>query len=928
MTPLRSVLALAIAVIALLTTAVAPAVAAPPTCTTPPVKQVRTDTLASFIPDCGLLFGSAEYYAATYEITTPPLHGTVRVARDIATSLRYVPPAGFAGTDSFAYRVTTANGSSAPVTQAIEVSANANALPACSAAAGLKLRAGVARDVTLTCSDSDGDTLTIDILSGPGHATVAAGSLTDATRTVSVTPAAGYSGADELTFRASDGRGVSSTVTASWTVVAAGANTAPTCSAPMFAPVVQRDSIGLIMPWCQDAENDPVALEVTVPPAHGAAADTPAVPISPMLPNLTLSYTPTAGYTGPDSVTFRPRDAQGAAGAPVQVALTVVPPASPMAPFCAPTSQLTMRAGTTLRGGLGCAFVEPAGPELVTAPSHGTVVLSDNGYRYTPAPGYAGTDTFSYRVLSAGGAGPVVTQPILVVAGGNAAPHCGVAFPGRSSYAYEEPVVRMGSSMPVRVSCHDADGDAVAITGEEPAHAGPLGFTPISTLLPLEDPERTTAVAGTYTPDAGFAGFDTVRATADDGHGGTTAAEAVVAVRTPTYNTPPWCDTTVASSMVLVAGGEIEYREHCRDREGDSVSLDVTPPTGIAASPTMRDGDELRTTLRGGEGVLGWRTFLTDAIDDRGDSIGPMTRSLRVVAPQPTVDRNLGRGESAGAQLDELPTPSRPVNARVTVLNEGRVTISSASGSAPGGYAAFGQTFTITAPDAIREAPLQLRFRFDASLLAGVSLADVTVFRNGEAVPACTGAGATPNPCVGARKLLRDGDVEIVVRTVRASTWSFGRALGGPPPVVVPPIGDPVPQPPVAPPVAPPQDFGGGGGGGSVLQPPVLELRASKLRTALSRGIRVTVTSPFAGTARATFVLDGPTAKRLKLSKGRAVTVARGSTRVSAGKSATVTARFTAKARKALRSARSVRLTLRVAVGDGPPATRTITLKR
>ena len=732
MTPLRSALALAIAVIALLTAGFAPAVAAPPTCTTPPAKQVRTDTLATFVPDCGLTFGSPAYYGATYEITTPPQHGTARIARDITTSLRYVPPAGYTGTDSFSYRVTTADGTSMPVTQAIEVAADANALPACSAASGLKLRAGTARDVKLTCSDADGDALTIEILTNPGHATIGAGSVTDASRTVSVTPAAGYSGADELSFRASDGRGVSSTVKASWTVVAAGSNTAPTCSAPMFAPVVQRDTVGFILPSCQDAENDPVALEVTVPPAHGVAADSPAALISPMVPNLTLPYTPASGYTGPDSVTFRPRDAQGAAGAPVQVALTVVAPPSPAAPFCVPTSQISMRAGTTLRGGLGCSFAEPGGPELVTAPSHGTVLLSDDGYRYTPVPGYAGTDTFSYRILSAGGAGPVVTQPVLVVAGGNAAPGCGVAFPGRASYSYDEPVVRMGSSMPVRVSCHDADGDTVAIAGQDPAHAGPLGFAPIATLLPHEDPERTTVAGGTYTPDAGFAGFDTVRATADDGRGGTTVAEAVVAVRTPTYNTPPWCDTTVASSMVLVAGGELEDRELCRDREGDPVSLDIAPPTGVTASPVTRDGEELRAVLRGGEGGPGWRTFMVDAFDDRGDSMGPMMRSLRIVAAEPTVDRDLERGESAGAQLDELPTPARPVSTRVTVLNEGRVTIASASGSAPGGYTAFGQTFTVTAPDAIPEAPLQLRFRFDASLLAGVSLADVTVFRNGE----------------------------------------------------------------------------------------------------------------------------------------------------------------------------------------------------
>lgn len=924
MPTLRFLVALATLVIAGLMTGAAPASAAPPTCVTPPAKDVRVDTLATFVPDCGILFGSAEYYSATYEITTPPQHGTARVARDISTFLRYVPPAGYTGPDSFSYRVVTAGGVSPPVTQAIEVAAGANVLPTCSPGApGLKLRAGVARDVTLSCSDADGDPLTIEIVTDPDHATVGAVSETDAARTVTLTPEAGFSGADDLAIRASDGRGVSPTVTIPWTVVPAGTNTAPTCSAPMSTPVVNRDTPGGFSTWCQDAEGDPVGLEVTVAPAHGVAEDSPAVPLSPMFPILTLRYTPADGYTGPDSVTFRPRDAQGAAGAPVTVSLTVAPPPSPLTPFCVPASQLTVRAGVTARGALGCFFAQPGGPELITAPSHGSVVLSDTGYRYTPAPGYTGADSFSYRVLSAGGAGPVVTQPVLVVAGANTVPGCSIAFSGRGFLNYEEPVVRMGSTAPVRVSCHDADGDVVVITGEDPAHAAPLGFAPISALEPWEDPERTTAVAGTYAPDPGFAGFDTVRVAGNDSHGGSTTAEAVVAVRTPAYNSAPWCDSMPASSPVLVAGGEIEYREFCRDREGDPVSLDIIPPAGITASPVTRDGDFLRAVLGGGAGVPGWRTFLARAVDDRGDSIGPMTRSLRVVAPEPTVDRQLGRGESAGAQLDELPTPARPVSARVTILNEGRVTIATASGSAPAGYSAFGQTFTITAPEAIPEAPLALRFRFDASLLAGVSLADVVVFRNGTAVLPCTGAGAAPNPCVASRMLLRDGDAEIFVRTVRASTWSFGRALGGVPAGTDPPVGGQGPQRPVGP---SPQTLGGGGE--AVLQPPTIKPRVVKLGAALSRGIGVTVASPFSGTARAILTLDGKAAKRLKLSKGKVITVARGSTPVRAGKSATLTARFTKRARKALRKSRSVRLTLRVAVGDGPPATRTITLKR
>ncbi len=899
--------------------------AAAPTCVVPPTKDVRTDTLASFIPDCGFLFGTDEYYAATYEITTPPQHGTARVARDIATTLRYLPAAGYNGADSFSYRAVTPGGVSAPVTQSVSVSASANALPVCAPGApGRKVRAGVARGFTLACTDADGDPLTIEITQAPGHAALTSGAVTDTSKLVTVTPTAGYTGVDSLVYRASDGRGQSATQTVPWTVVAADVNTAPTCSPPMFPPTLNRDTPSGATLYCQDAEDDPVGLEVTSQAGHGVAQGGAPASISPQFPYLTATYTPFDGYTGPDAFTVRPRDAQGVLGAPVIITLSVTPPPAPLGPQCSSSSQVTVRAGATARRGLACWFTSPGGPEIITPPAHGTVEFTDDGYRYTPAPGYTGPDSFGYRVLSAGGSGPTVTQAIQVVADGNTAPGCGIAFPGRGfGYgAYDEPVVRMGTSAPIRVSCFDAEDDRVTIVADDPTHGAVLGFAPIGSLLPTEDPAATSVSAGTYLPDTGFAGFDTLRITGADGRGGASAAEAVVAVRPGTFNTAPRCDSLPVSSQVLVAGGESAYAERCSDREGDPVSLVVTPPEGIAVEPFTRDGDVLSTVLRPDPATRGWRTFELRARDDRGADLGPMGRSLRVVAPQETFDRDLGRGESLGAEADDLPTPARPVTVRLTTLNEGRAKIAVTSGAAPSGYSAFGLSFAITAPDAIPEAPLLLRFRFDASLLSGVALGDITVFRDGKAVSACTGQGATPNPCVASRIPLRGGDAEIVVRTVRASTWSFGRAATptpGTPPVDLPfapgPSGDNVggssPQPQPQP------------------TPPTLTLGAlPKLRAALAKGFQVKLTSTYAGTARAKLTLDGKTAKRLKLSKGKPVAVATGTTSAAAGRPTTITLRFTKAAKRALAKAKKVTFTLQAGVNDGPVTTKTLTLKR
>ena len=63
----------------------------------------------------------------------------------------------------------------------------------------------------LTCTDADGDQLTLSIVTGPAHGTLGA----IAAGAVTYTPDAGYFGADSFTFKASDGTADSAPATAS-----------------------------------------------------------------------------------------------------------------------------------------------------------------------------------------------------------------------------------------------------------------------------------------------------------------------------------------------------------------------------------------------------------------------------------------------------------------------------------------------------------------------------------------------------------------------------------------------------------------------------------------------------------------------------------------------------------------------------------------
>ena len=122
-------------------------------------------------------------------------------------------------------------------------------------------------------------------------------------------------------------------------------------------------------------------------------------------------------------------------------------------------------------------------------------------------------------------------------------------------------------------------------------------------------------------------------------------------------------------------------------------------------------------------------------------------------------------------------TPASPVETAVTTPHPGTVTILAQSASSPAtAFTFLGQQVFISAPAATAAFPLRIAFRLEATL-PGANAATLQAFRNGVQIAACTGAGATPDPCVSSRTTLPDGDVELVVLTSAASTWTFGTPI-------------------------------------------------------------------------------------------------------------------------------------------------------
>ncbi len=117
-----------------------------------------------------------------------------------------------------------------------------------------------------------------------------------------------------------------------------------------------------------------------------------------------FTYTPTQGYQGSDSFTYRAND--GTTNSNVAtVNITVTPAVTNAAPVAVNDTLTVQQNASATRTAAQGVLANDSDPDanpltaaLVDQPQHGTVNLSANGgTRYTPTPGYQGSDSFTYR---------------------------------------------------------------------------------------------------------------------------------------------------------------------------------------------------------------------------------------------------------------------------------------------------------------------------------------------------------------------------------------------------------------------------------------------------------------------------------------------------------------------------------------------------
>ncbi len=150
--------------------------------------------------------------ALTAAIQAQPQNGTVTLNAD--GSFQYTPDADWHGTDTFTYEASDGTGGKGSGTVTVTVAAVND--PPVAGAKTATTAAGSSVSIAFAGSDPEGDSVTYSIVTPPAN-----GTLSGSGATRQYAPAAGFSGSDSFTYKASDGQADSNAATVSITVSAA-----------------------------------------------------------------------------------------------------------------------------------------------------------------------------------------------------------------------------------------------------------------------------------------------------------------------------------------------------------------------------------------------------------------------------------------------------------------------------------------------------------------------------------------------------------------------------------------------------------------------------------------------------------------------------------------------------------------------------------
>ena len=225
-------------------------------------------------------------------------------------------------------------------------------------------------------------------------------------------PTNAYVGTDSFVYKVTDANGKYATATVTLTVNAGNVTAAADSFNATEDQTLTVSAASGILSVDSYPAGETLTTTVTTAPTHGTVT-------LDSNNDGGFTYTPTSGYAGSDSFTYKITDSQGKyATATVTLNVAAAPVTATTDSYSTTEDQALTVTSTS---GVLANDIIPGGETgtvtLSTGPSHGTLSLSANGaFTYTPTSGYAGTDSFIYKVTDTNGQYATATVNLTVTA--------------------------------------------------------------------------------------------------------------------------------------------------------------------------------------------------------------------------------------------------------------------------------------------------------------------------------------------------------------------------------------------------------------------------------------------------------------------------------------------------------------------------------
>jgi uncharacterized repeat protein (TIGR01451 family) len=656
----------------------------------------------------------------TVSIVTPPAHGSITAVDPVGGAVTYAPTSGYVGPDVFRYRVCDTVGQCAEADVSVTVSTTSlNPPTARPDGATTPEQTAVTIDVLANDSAGTGAALvpaTTTVIVPPANGTT---SVDGATGAITYTPTGYFYGSDPFVYQVCDNHGLCDSAVVSVDVTRVDH---PPIARDDNATVAQGSSVTInVLANDTDPENNILVSSVAVAsgPAHGSAT---------VNANGTITYTPAAGYFGPDSLTYTVCDTTVPARLCSSAATVTigVGQAAPAASDDAYAVHKNRSFSAPAPGVLG-NDTDPNGltlsAVLVAGPVNGTLSLNaDGSFSYDPVNGYKGPDTFTYIACtpSPGLCSPPATVTLTVSNDRPEAPDDAYGVAEDGDLAVAAPGVMANDS--------DPNGDPLTSS---------LASAPVHGALTLN-----TDGSFAYTPDGGYSGSDSFSYLACDTDAECAAANVVI-----TITALPGLPVANGDAVFAVPGLAVAIDVLGNDAPGsgswDLTTLEIiSGPTGGTASVNA-DGTITYSTA-GGTG--------SDSFQYRvcNDSPGDCTTAT----VQVTIDRAPAFGAGVdGSTIGLIVGGSLPGPVDVSDPDSGDTVTVSVSGALPDGVtlSADGTWSGSTAAAAEGSYPITITAcdQYSVCSTANVTIVVSAAEESDPPAPAPTGTPvSTPPPTV------------------------------------------------------------------------------------------------------------------------------------------------------------------------------------